>query len=80
MIRAARGLLNISQEKLGELAKVSTRTLIKIEAGSEGRPDARRRAVHDAIRKALEETHGVEFVFPDEHTGEGVRMRLRTNR
>lgn len=75
MIRAARGLLNISQQKLGELASVSTRTLIKIEAGSEGRPDARRRAVHDAIRKALEENYPVEFIFPDERTGEGVRKR-----
>jgi transcriptional regulator with XRE-family HTH domain len=79
MIRAARGLLNISQEKLGELANVSTRTLIKIEAGSEGRPDARRRAVHDAIRKALEEKYFVEFIFPDRQTGEGVRVRLRPN-
>ena len=79
MIRAARGLLNISQEKLGELANVSTRTLIKIEAGSEGRPDARRRAVHDAIRKALEENYHIEFIFPDRQTGEGVRIRLRSN-
>ena len=79
MIRAARGLLNISQEKLGELANVSTRTLIKIEAGSEGRPDARRRAVHDAIRKALEEQYLIEFIFPDRQTGEGIRIRLRPN-
>ena len=79
MIRAARGLLNISQEKLGELAKVSTRTLIKIEAGSEGRPDARRRAVHDAIRKVFEDNYSIEFIFPDRQTGEGVRIRLSSD-
>jgi transcriptional regulator with XRE-family HTH domain len=75
MIRAARGLLNISQEKLGELANVSTRTLIKIEAGLEGRPDSRRRDVLDAIRKILEDNYSIEFIFPDGQTGEGVRIR-----
>jgi DNA-binding XRE family transcriptional regulator len=75
MIRAARGLLNISQAKLGELVNVSTRTLIKIEAAPEGRLDARRRAVHDAIRKAMEDHYFVEFIFPDGQTGEGVRKR-----
>jgi DNA-binding XRE family transcriptional regulator len=79
MIRAARGLLNISQADLGELVKVSTRTLIKIEAASEGRLDARRRAVHDAIRKALEERYLIEFIFPDKQTGEGVRIRRGPN-
>jgi transcriptional regulator with XRE-family HTH domain len=75
MIRAARGLLNISQARLGELVNVSTRTLIKIEAAPEGRLDARRRAVHDAIRKAMEDHYSIEFIFPDGQTGEGVRKR-----
>lgn len=75
MIRAARGLLNISQEKLGELVNVSTRTLIKIEAAPEGGLDARRRAVNDAIRKAMEDHYSVEFIFSDGQTGEGVRKR-----
>jgi hypothetical protein len=43
------------------------------------RPDARRRAVHDAIRKALEENYHIEFIFPDRQTGEGVRIKLRPN-
>ena len=77
MIRAARGLLNISQADLGQLVKVSTRTLIKIERDSEGRLDARRRAAHDAIRKVLEDRYLIEFIFPDKQTGEGVRIRRR---
>jgi DNA-binding XRE family transcriptional regulator len=80
MIRAARGLLNISQAQLGELVKVSTRTLIKIEQDSDERLDARRRAVHDKIRRALEEHHLIEFIFPDTQTGEGVRIRSRSQR
>lgn len=75
MIRAARGLLDISQAELGQLVNVSARTMIKIERNSEGRLDARRRAAHDAIRKALEERYMIEFIFPDRHTGEGVRIR-----
>jgi hypothetical protein len=35
--------------------------------------------VHDAIRKALEETYLIEFIFPDGQTGEGVRKRLHPN-
>lgn len=79
MIRAARGLVDISQADLGALANVSTRTLKKIEAEPAGRMDARRRAVHDSIRKALEENYLIEFIFPDRQTGEGVRKRLRPN-
>lgn len=41
--------------------------------------DARRRAMHDAIRKALEENYLIEFILPDRQTGEGIRKRLRPN-
>lgn len=76
MIRAARGLLDLSQTALGECLApvVSRRTISKIETETQGRPDARRRDVHKALRAALEEK-GIEFLFGDEEFVEGVRLR-----
>lgn len=78
MIRAARGLLNLSQTQLGETLtpNVSRRTISKIETETEGRPDRRRRDVHKALRAALEK-EGIEFFFGDEEYVEGVRLRRR---
>lgn len=66
-IRAARGLLGWSQEKLCEAAKVSRRTLARLEDGS---VDARISTV-TAVQRALERA-GVEFLSGD-GKGEGVR-------
>lgn len=76
MIRAARGLLNISQTELGEslTPKVSRRTMSKIETDAPGRPDQRRRDVHAAIREYLE-AKGIEFLFGDDEFVAGVRLR-----
>jgi hypothetical protein len=76
MIRAARGLLNISQTELGKSLKptVSRRTMSKIETDAPGRPDKRRRDVHAAIRVFLEEK-GIEFQFADDDFVAGVRLR-----
>jgi cystathionine beta-lyase family protein involved in aluminum resistance len=64
----------VDQGELASLAAISTRTLSKIESGAEPRPDKRRRENLQAIRVALEE-RGIEFIFPDHQTGEGVRRR-----
>ncbi|QDM20939.1 transcriptional regulator [Tardiphaga sp. vice154] len=80
MIRAARGLLNLSQTALGEclLPKLSRRTISKIETDAPGRPDERRRNVLKAIREALE-GKGIEFLFGDADFVEGVRLRRGFN-
>jgi transcriptional regulator with XRE-family HTH domain len=67
-IRAARGLLGWSQERLCEEAGVSRRTLARME---EGGSDARVSTLA-AIQAALERA-GVEFIS-GEGKGEGVRL------
>ncbi|WP_371425682.1 hypothetical protein [Tardiphaga sp.] len=76
MIRAARGLLNISQTGLGEslTPKVSRRTMSKIETDAPGRPDQRRRDVLQAIRQYLE-SERIEFLFGNDEIEEGVLRR-----
>ena len=76
MIRAARGLLDLSQTALGESLRpnVSRRTISKIETETEGRPDSRRRDVLNALRLSLE-SKGIEFFFGDEDFIAGVRLR-----
>jgi len=67
--RAARGLINWSQQDLADHAGVGIVTVRQLEAGVH-KP---RRATLDVVRRALE-TGGVEFI--DENGG-GVGVRLR---
>ncbi len=75
MIRAARGLLNIDQAKLGELVGVARRTIIRLEADETEPTNPRRIEVVEAIRDRLQEEYGVRFVYADATTGEGVVMK-----
>jgi transcriptional regulator with XRE-family HTH domain len=69
--RAARGLLDWSQQELAESAGVGVVTVRQLEAGTH----EPRRATLDVIRRALESA-GVEFI--DENGGgPGVRLRKR---
>ena len=68
-VRAARGLLGWSQERLAQAAGVGIQTVIGLESG--GRRPRQRTA--DAIRSALEQA-GVEFIAQD---GDGPGVRLR---
>jgi predicted transcriptional regulator len=69
--RAARGLLQWSQEDLAARAGVSQVTVHQLEVGS----TQPRRATLDVIRRAFESA-GVEFI--DENGGgPGVRLRKR---
>lgn len=61
--RAARGLLDMSQDQLAAASRVSRRTVTNFEAGGTTIP-----ATANAIQRALE-TAGVEFI------GGGVRLR-----
>ena len=67
--RAARGLLDWSQQELADKAKVGIVTVRQLEAGTH-QP---RRATLDVVRRSLEAA-GVEFI---EENGGGVGVRLR---
>jgi transcriptional regulator with XRE-family HTH domain len=70
--RAARGLLDWSQQGLAEKARVGIVTIRQLEAGV----TEPRRATLDVVRRALEAA-GIEFI--DENGGgPGVRLRKRT--
>jgi len=64
-IKAARALLDWSQEDLSLAAELSIATIRKIESGSISPRDK----TMDSIKKALEEAN-IEFTFPD-----GVRLK-----
>ena len=67
--RAARGLLDWSQQQLAESAGVGVVTVRQLEAGTH----EPRRATLDVVRRSLEAA-GVEFI--DENGGgPGVRLR-----
>ncbi|MEH2524193.1 MULTISPECIES: helix-turn-helix domain-containing protein [unclassified Bradyrhizobium] len=74
MIRAARGLLGLSQADLAEKAKLNQRTVSKVEEDAGSSRDPRRLRVLDTLQETFE-AEGVEFIFPGEATGEGVRRR-----
>lgn len=67
--RAARGLLNLSQTELANLANVSLRTVQNFE-GEKREPIP---ATLDALKRALDDA-GVIFIPTN---GEGVGVRLR---
>jgi transcriptional regulator with XRE-family HTH domain len=72
--RAARGLLDWSQQELADRAGVGIVTVRQVEAGVK-KP---RRATLDVIRRAFEQA-GVDFL--DENGGgAGVRFRGRSHR
>jgi transcriptional regulator with XRE-family HTH domain len=72
--RAARGLLDWSQQDLAEKAGVGIVTVRQLEAGA----NEPRRATLDVIRRAFE-TAGVEFI--DENGGgAGVRLKRQSKK
>ena len=70
-LRAARGLLRISQKDLSELAGVSVETVKRLEA-MDGPLTTTRVATVEALTSALESA-GVEFI-PENGGGPGVRL------
>ena len=72
--RAARGLLDWSQDDLAFMAGVGVVTVRHLEAGR-GRP---RKATLEVIRRAFK-TYGVLFTRADENGGPGVRLTKESN-
>jgi len=70
-IRAARGLLNLNQAQLAEMAGLGIATIKRIEASPEVRGAA---ATIWKIQAALEAA-GIEFLSAQEGGGMGVRLR-----
>ena len=70
-IRAARGLLALSQAELAEMASLSVASVKRLEAAPEIRGAAE---TIWKIQKALEAA-GVEFIPEEEGKGPGVRLR-----
>jgi len=67
--RAARALIDWSQQKLADAAKVSNATIRNFEGGK----SSPQNATIDVLRRALE-AEGVEFI-PENGGGAGVRLR-----
>jgi predicted transcriptional regulator len=72
-VRAARSLLNISQDDLAAASEVPKRTLVRLELG-QGEPQSRTVV---AVREALEAA-GVVFIA-ENGGGAGVRLRDRSS-
>jgi transcriptional regulator with XRE-family HTH domain len=70
-IRAARALLNISQNDLARIATVHVATVRRIEAATELRGAAE---TLWKIQTALEKA-GIEFIPAEEDRGPGLRLR-----
>lgn len=77
LIRAARGLIGISQATLAEKASVAQKTIAKIETDESDRMDPRRLKVLQELQRVLEDIYGIEFFAASEHSGEGVRFRKK---
>jgi predicted transcriptional regulator len=77
LIRAARGLIGISQAALAEKAGVTQKTITKIEADDSETMDPRRLKVLQELQRVLEDVYGIEFFAASEHSGEGVRFRKK---
>jgi len=71
-IRAARGLLGWSQQRLADEALVSRSSITRLES-EQGEFD-QNAGTMELVRRALENA-GINFLFDDGSGAEGVRMR-----
>ena len=75
LIRAARALLGLDQERFAAKVGISRKTIALIEMMKPGPIDPRRRETLEKLRCRMEDDLMVEFVFAGETSGEGVRLR-----
>src|ERR1700730_3250739 len=68
LIRAARGLVGIDQEKLASQAEVTRQAVIKIEADESDRMDPRRLKVLQSLQRVFEDEYGIEFFDASENS------------
>ena len=67
--RIARLGLGVGQEQLAQAAGLSPRTISKLESGVKVRLETKLKVIQTLERL------GVEFIFPDELKGYGIRFR-----
>jgi predicted transcriptional regulator len=77
LLRAARGMVGISQYTLAEEARTTQKTVAKIETDAKSQIGPRRLKVLQRLQHVLEEKYGIEFFAASEHSGEGVRFRKK---
>lgn len=75
MIRRARELAGINQARLASLAGITRKTVVAVEASLPEKPDARRRAVLEKIRRVFEQGFELEFTFDGRSEIDGVRKK-----
>ena len=75
LIKAARALLGLDQQKFAAKVGISRKTIALIEMMEPGPVDPRRRETLEKLRHKMEDDLMVEFVFAGETSGEGVRLR-----
>lgn len=75
LIKAARALLDFSQEELAANVDVSRKTLSYVEMTPSEKIDPRRRETLEKIRARLEKDFHVQFVFEEGGRGEGVFLK-----
>lgn len=75
MIRRARELAGINQARLASLAGITRKTVVAVEASLPEKPDARRRAVLEKIRRVFEQGFELEFTFDGRSEDGGVRKK-----
>lgn len=63
MIRRARVEVGLDQGKLAQLAGISRKTIVNVEADLPVKVDARRRRVLERVRKVFEREFGLSFEF-----------------
>lgn len=68
-VRAARGLLNLTQQDLADISRVSLRTIVQLERGDK-LPSP---SIAQALKLSLEAA-GMEFI-PENGGGVGVRLK-----
>jgi DNA-binding XRE family transcriptional regulator len=71
-VRAARGLLNLTQQDLADISGVSLRTIVQFERGKK-EPSV---SIAKVLRLSLEAA-GIEFI-PENGGGVGVRLRKKS--
>jgi DNA-binding XRE family transcriptional regulator len=74
VLRAARGLVGMSQQDLAEAAKVSRKSIILIESHEGNTMDYRRVQIVEILAEFFEKKKGVEFIRPQGKKGAGVRL------
>jgi transcriptional regulator with XRE-family HTH domain len=80
LIKAARALLKVDQAGLADLTGISRKTISLIEIAKTDPTDSRRRKMLTELQRKMEDQLGIEFIFANDKTGEGVWLRKQRSK